>query len=224
MLAGGRGTRLGDRLQGLPKPMVPVGKKPFLELVLTRLAEAGCNRAILSIGYRYDLIQQYFGKRFCGMEIDYAIEERPLGTGGAIRLALRSVHEASAIVLNGDTLLEVDYGNLLQSHTESDAVLTLAGIKQDDTSRFGSLIIEAGRIISICEKGQGGPGWINGGVYVLKTNIQWPPELPDKFSFETDFLMKRAAILKPRVFTCCGYFLDIGVPEDLDRAQHELAS
>lgn len=222
VLAGGRGTRLGNRLQGIPKPMAPIGNRPFLQVLLTRLGAAGCSRIILSVGYLHEVIQRYFGAGFGGMQLEYAIEAEPLGTGGGIRSAMRLAQERNILVLNGDTFLQIDYGKLLKSHIDLDAKLTIAAVKQEDVSRFGALVIEEGHIVSISEKGRGGPGWINGGVYVLKTDMIWPPELPDRFSFEADFLMNYVPTLKPLAFECSGFFLDIGIPADLDRAQHEL--
>ena len=88
VLAGGFGTRLATRLQGVPKPMAPVAGRPFLEILLTQLQRAGCNRVVLSVGHLHRVIQDHFGASFLGMHVEYAIESFPLGTGGAIRLAL----------------------------------------------------------------------------------------------------------------------------------------
>jgi D-glycero-alpha-D-manno-heptose 1-phosphate guanylyltransferase len=222
ILAGGRGTRLGDRLGGMPKPMALVGGRPFLEILLRRLSSADCNRIILSVGYRHDAIEAHFGRQFGNMQIDYVVEAEPLGTGGAIRRALLSANESEVMVLNGDTFLEIDYQVFLRAHLGWRSPLTVAAVEQQDTSRFGALVLADNRVVSILEKGGSGPGWINGGVYLLNSALKWPSHLPENFSFETDFLMKQVAVLRPFAFQCSGYFLDIGVPEDLDRAQHEL--
>src|SRR5580658_4214980 len=103
VLAGGLGTRLASRLHGLPKPMAPVAGRPFLEILLNQLHRSGCTRVLLAVGHRHSVIQDHFGASFHGIEIDYAVESVPLGTGGAIRLALAHAREESVLVLNGDT-------------------------------------------------------------------------------------------------------------------------
>lgn len=224
ILAGGKGTRLTTRLEGVPKPMAPIGNKPFLEILLDRLVAGGCSRAILSVGYLHNVIQQHFGLSYKQMSLEYAIENEPLGTGGAIRKAITAAIEPNILVLNGDTLLDIDYLQFLQFHTGHDSELTIAAVEQENISRYGRLAIEGDRIVSFEEKTQNGGGWINGGVYALKASLIWPSDLPRRFSFESDFLMKDVARLRPLAFKCSGYFLDIGLPEDLDRAQYELAS
>ena len=106
VLAGGFGTRLATRLHGVPKPMAPVAGRPFLEILLTQLQRAGCSHVVLSVGHLHSVIQDHFGASFRGMRVDYAIESVPLGTGGAVRLALQQAKEESVLVLNGDTFLQ----------------------------------------------------------------------------------------------------------------------
>lgn len=109
VLAGGLGTRLRTVLSdGTPKPMAPIGGKPFLELLLNRLAESGFSRVVLSVGYKYECIRNHFGNSFSGMSLNYVIEKTPLGTGGAIRLAMDKCSGDYLIVFNGDTYLKVD--------------------------------------------------------------------------------------------------------------------
>ena len=223
ILAGGLGTRLASRLQGLPKPMAPVAGRPFLEILLKQLHRCGCARVLLSVGYRHEVIQEHFGAAFCGMKIDYAVESAPLGTGGAIRLALEQANEESVLVLNGDTFLDADYAAMMRFHEEEGAEATLAAIHRDDVSRYGGVTIEGRRVVGFEEKGRTGPGWINAGTYVLARNLAWPPALAEKFSIEHDFFAPEVARLRPAAYKVEGYFLDIGVPEDYDRAQTELA-
>jgi len=223
VLAGGFGTRLAGRLAGVPKPMAPIAGRPFLEILLNQLQRAGCARVQLSVGYLHEVIQSHFGSDFRGMRIDYAIEETPLGTGGAIRLALAQAAEDSVLVLNGDTFLDADYGAMMRFHTAADAAMTMAVSHQEDVARYGAVLVHDGRIVGFEEKGRPGYGWINAGAYVLNRNLAWPQGLAQKFSFETDVLMPEIARIAPAAFEVEGFFLDIGVPEDLDRAQTELA-
>lgn len=223
ILAGGLGTRLASRLQGLPKPMAPAAGRPFLEILLTQLRRSGCTRVLLSVGHRHTVIQDYFGAAFHGMTLEYAVESVPLGTGGAIRLALAQAREESVLVLNGDSFLDADYADMLRFHSSQGAAVTLAAVHCDDVSRYGGVTIEDGRIVGFEEKGRSGSGWISAGSYVLARDLVWPAALPEKFSIETDFFMPEVARLRPAAYEVDGFFLDIGIPEDLDRAQTELA-
>jgi len=233
VLAGGLGTRLASRLHGLPKPMAPVAGRPFLEILLTQLRRSGCSRVLLSVGHQHTVIQDHFGASFHGMPLDYVIESVPLGTGGAIRLALARAREESVLVLNGDTFLDADYAAMLRFHAaevqaRGGAAVTLAVVHRDDVSRYGSVAIKGHRITGFQEKGSAGPGqthagWISAGTYALSRNLAWPPALPEKFSVEQDFFVPEVARLRPAAFKVDGFFLDIGIPEDLDRAQAELA-
>lgn len=223
ILAGGLGTRLAVRLNGIPKAMASVGGRPFLEILLDRLRRAGCTRVLLAVGYLHAAIKDHFGASYRGMILDYVIEKIPMGTGGAIRAALHCASEQTVLVLNGDTFLDLDYEALLNFHTMEAASLTLAITPQADVSRYGGVILSGNRIVGFEEKGRSGPGWINAGVYALQTNMQWPANLAEKFSFEIDFLAPNLALLNPAAFPVESFFLDVGVPEDLDRAQIELA-
>lgn len=178
---------------------------------------------LLSVGHLHAAIQHHFGTAFHGMQVDYVIEDVPLGTGGALRKALDHASEETVLVLNGDTFLEIDYAAMLKFHKDQAALLTLAITKQTDISRYGEVIFTGQRIVGFQEKDRSGPGWINGGVYALNTKIHWPAHLTGRFSFEKDFLIQELPQLVPSAFRVEGFFLDIGIPEDLDRAQTEFA-
>jgi D-glycero-alpha-D-manno-heptose 1-phosphate guanylyltransferase len=223
ILAGGLGTRLASRLSGVPKPMAPIAGRPFLDILLNQLKEAGCTRVLLSVGHLHEAIRGHFGQSYGGMRIDYAIEETPLGTGGAIRNALAQAREDAALVLNGDTFLEADYAAMMRFHRAEEAAMTMAVAWQDDISRYGGVVVNDRRVIAFQEKGQPRAGLINAGAYVLDRDFPWPAELAGRFSFEHQVLAPRVGELRPAAFIVSGYFLDIGVPEDYDRAQRELA-
>src|ERR1700749_5301445 len=108
ILAGGLGTRINSRLKDLPKSMAPVGGRPFLALLLDQLFAAGSARVLLSVGYLRRAILETFGDSYRGMPLKYVIEEKPLGTGGAMRLALSQTQEHATLVLNGDTYVDID--------------------------------------------------------------------------------------------------------------------
>ena len=224
VLAGGFGTRLASRLNNIPKPMALVAGRPFLEILFGHLGRNGCTRALLSVGHLHQVIQKHFGSSFHGIQIEYVIEPEPLGTGGAIRTALEQAHEPSVLVLNGDTFLAANLAALLSAHDTAEAAFTMAIAHQLDIARYGGVLLNGDRVVGFEEKGRTGPGWINAGVYAITRDLAWPPGLQGKFSFERDFLMPEIERLSPLAFPTDGFFLDIGIPEDLDRAQTELAN
>ena len=222
ILAGGLGTRLQAACPGIPKVMAPVGSRPFLEILIDYLASEGVQSVILSVGYRHDAILEFFGSRHGAVSIAYAIEDSPLGTGGAIRKALAQVAEDAALVLNGDTFLRVDYRKLVAAHRASGAPLTIALKQVEDVSRYGSVALSGDRIAGFAEKQAAGPGLINTGVYVVNARIFDGFDLPEAFSFERDFLYRAVDAIAPNGHVVDGYFIDIGVPEDYRRAATDL--
>ncbi len=222
ILAGGFGTRLQAVVKDVPKPLADISGKPFLAYLLQNLQNHGFKKIVISIGYLADKITEYFGNSYLGMEIFYAKENQPLGTGGAILNSLQFIDKNKpVVVLNGDTFLQIDYKNLLQQHKTK---LTLVLRKMDNCSRYGSVQFDENLVIknfeekSVEEKS----GFINGGVYVLDVQIFEKISLPQKFSFEADFLMKYLLELKPQAFLVDNYFIDIGIPDDYAKAQNEL--
>jgi D-glycero-alpha-D-manno-heptose 1-phosphate guanylyltransferase len=224
ILAGGLGTRLSSRLVDVPKSMAPIAGRPFLAILLDELIDAGCRRVILSVGHLRQSIIDTFQQNYRGVSLDYVIEEEPLGTGGAVYKALQYASESSALVLNGDTFLDADFSAILALHDSNGRPMTMAVTKVEDMARYGGVVIRDGCVSGLIEKGCKGPGWINAGAYALRKDFPWPAGLPARFSFETDVLAPFLEQISPTAFLCEGYFLDIGVPEDLDRAQIELAA
>ncbi len=222
VLAGGFGTRLAAAVPGVPKPMAPVCGRPFLELLLGALRSKGLCRAVLSLGYRSEMITSHFGARFGALELAYEIETEPLGTGGAMRRGLARCQGDAALVVNGDTLLDLELAALCQRWSQQRRPLLVA-CEVPDTTRYGRLDVAEGRLVGFTEKGTPGPGWINSGHYVLPCNLLADPSLPAAFSFEAHFLTPRLSQLDVAVFASQGAFIDIGIPEDYARAQTELA-
>ena len=223
VLAGGLGTRLRSVVPDLPKPMAPVAGRPFLEILLDRLAATGFERVVLSVGYRHEVIEAHFGPRHRHLELVYAVERQPLGTGGGLALALAEPRAAAASVFNGDTYLELDPAAMLQAHVAAGARLTLAAVAMADVSRYGALEIVEERVTGFAEKGRQGPGWINGGVSLLDPALVLDAGLTPPWSLETDLLMPRLAEIRPLAYRTQGRFIDIGIPEDYARAQNLLA-
>jgi len=224
ILAGGRGTRLSSVVPDLPKPMAPICGKPFLDYLLQRLAAQGISRVCLSVGYLADKIQNFYGSHFGEIELIYSVENSPLGTGGAMRAALVQTAADDVLVLNGDTIAEVDLQRMAAIHRASKRPITLALIWVPDTARYGAVQINNGTVTGFLEKGTTGPGFINAGCYLLKRSLFAQFCLPPSFSFEQEFLTRYLEELKPAASTSDGYFIDIGVPEDYQRAQIEMCA
>jgi D-glycero-alpha-D-manno-heptose 1-phosphate guanylyltransferase len=224
ILAGGFGTRLQSVVSTLPKPMAPVNGIPFLNYQLDYLKASGVQQVILSIGYLADKIISYYGLTYKGLSITYVMEETPLGTGGGIRLAMEKCTDASVLVLNGDSFFDVDLTLFVQQHEQSKAPCSLALRRVEDSSRYGKIETDASnRITSFKEKSnEAQAGTINGGVYLLDTAVYKANTLSkESFSIEKDFFEKQLSDLTLKGFVFDGYFIDIGIPEDYLKAQHD---
>lgn len=214
ILAGGLGKRLAGAIGDLPKPMAPVAGRPFLEWQLDALERRGITRVVLSVGHRREAVEGHFGTRYRGLALDYAREEAPLGTGGAIVAAMRSVRGDAAFVLNGDTFIRAPLHALESGDGCAIAVLVA---RVADAARFGTVVVEAGHVTAFREKADGGPGLVNSGVYwIAKRALAGVAAAP--FSFERDFMEPRVAELAMCAVVTAEPFVDIGLPESLAAA------
>jgi D-glycero-alpha-D-manno-heptose 1-phosphate guanylyltransferase len=218
VLAGGFGTRLSKMVSDVPKPMAPIDGRPFLEILLASLARKGFRRVILSLGFMAEKISEYFGTNFGDLELTYVVEDSPLGTGGAIRLAITACVQDHVFVFNGDTYLGLE-ADLLERQWQENQCTIVVGRKVSDTSRYGRLVVDGRHIVSFAEKGLSRPGLINAGCYVLATSALDLYPLNQPFSFEADFLIPETSRGLVEVFVTEGMFIDIGIPEDYLRAQ-----
>lgn len=221
VLAGGEGRRLRPVVRDLPKPMATVAGRPFLWWLLSRLKQQRVPRVILSVGYKAEVIRSYFGDVFDGMEIAYSTEHEPLGTGGAMRLALEQAKEAEVTVLNGDTFTDINLQDLVSQFESSVTDLAIGVTHLDDIARYGAVVIDeqTDAVIGFDEKRGAAAGYINAGVYILRRDIFVRYPVQARFSFERDFLPTHLAALKPIAFKEVRAFIDIGVPDDYTRAQ-----
>jgi len=224
ILAGGLGTRIRSVSGDLPKVMLPVAGRPFLEHVLTALSARGFGRVILAVGYRRDRIRAHFGTVFAGIDLIYSEEFEPRGTGGATRQALQMAETGDVFVLNGDTFAELDYGAMMDRHKSLSAQVPMAVAAVADLARFGAVEIEDDRVIAFREKGLTGPGLINAGVYVLRRDLLDGFAADRHFSLENDVLVPDVARLHPVAWRMSGRFIDIGVPADFEAASALLAA
>ena len=220
VLAGGFGTRLRAVVADVPKPMAPVAGRPFLSWVLAQLASQGVGRVVLSVGYLHEVIVDFFGEAFEGMAIDYAIEPQPLGTGGAVAQALSRCRGEHALVLNGDTYIDLDIASLEQAWQRERRCLVV-GRQVADTARYGRIGHDGdGRVRSFAEKGGSGPGVINAGVYLLPVDLLRGRPLSVPYALEQQVLVPLAEQGRLALHVAPGgRFIDIGVPEDYAAAQ-----
>jgi NDP-sugar pyrophosphorylase family protein len=224
ILAGGRGTRLRPYTTTIPKPLVPIGdESAILEIVLRQLAHDGIRRITMAIGHLGELIRAYVGTGDqWGIEVDYAPELVPLGTMGPVVTILDRLPERF-LVLNGDILTDLRFDDLLAHHNASSAPLTIATCRRVVDVDFGVLQVERGRVVGFQEK----PRLeypVSMGVYALtrETLAGYPRGEP--LGFDQLVLDLLAAGTNPASFTFDGYWLDIGRPEDYDRANLEFAA
>ncbi len=224
VLAGGQGTRLrGTFDEALPKCLAPVGGKPFLYWLFRYLEVQGCTYCALSLGYKSEAVLQWLEDSPPPFLVDCVIEEAPLGTGGGLAAALQVATAEDVVVLNGDTLFDIELGDLLTQHQISGAETLLALKPLEDPDRYGTVALSGeGVITGFQEKAPGAKGLINGGVYVVNREEFLARNLPEAFSFERDYLERflSEGAFKGNVQE--GYFIDIGVPADYERAQTEI--
>jgi D,D-heptose 1,7-bisphosphate phosphatase len=220
ILVGGKGTRLGELTAATPKPMLLVGGQPFLSYLIDTLRRYGFRDIVLLAGYYAEQIQAYcdgfdpaFGSVRC------VVEEQALGTGGAHKHAA-AVLDPEFLVLNGDTHIDLKMNDLLVAGLDA-SLGRLALRSVPDTARYGRVTLDAGRLVGFNEKGVGGAGMINGGVYYLSRSVL--DLIPESFfSLETDLFPQLIAEGKLEGRAYAGFFLDIGVPEDYRQAQTQI--
>ncbi|WP_264004207.1 sugar phosphate nucleotidyltransferase [Mycolicibacterium sphagni] len=217
VLAGGFGTRLRGAIpEGLPKPMAPIGSKPFLEHLLDRGIAQGVRDIHLLVGYRAEIITGHFGAAYRDVPISYSFEETPLGTGGALKAAAAQLAD-EFVFANGDTFADCDYPDLLDRLGSGVLSMTLAAIA--DVSRYGSVVTEGDVAVRFREKGATGPGMVNAGTYGCRRELLGM--LPERasFSFETDFLEPALPKLRPPFQIVKSGIIDIGTPESYRLAE-----
>jgi NDP-mannose synthase len=216
VLAGGKGRRLEPYTTVLPKPLMPVGDMPVLEVLLRRLAAAGLTRVHLAVGHLAQLIQAYFGDGSAlGLELSYWIEKEPLGTAGPLsQITLTSDH---VLVMNGDLLTTLDFRDLLETHERTGAAATIAVLRRDVPIDFGVVRVEGGDVRGFDEKPVLSYD-VSMGVYVFERRVVdlVPPGEHFDFPDLLQALLKRDQRVAAHRFE--GFWLDIGRHEDYELA------
>lgn len=221
ILAGGLGTRLKHLIPDLPKPMANVAGKPFLYYILKHLQNQGFRDVYLSIGYKAEKIQEYFQSHFHSVSLHYIKEEEPLGTGGAIAYSFQKINADNILVINGDTFLNFNFQDLLQAHQNEKFTIALKYIRS--SNRYGFVQIKDNYLSGFSEKSDVlRDGWINAGVYLINKQFLLS-HIPAKktFSFEKDVLETIYKHTPINTFLSRDYFIDIGIPEDYNKAQSD---
>lgn len=220
ILVGGRGTRLGALTIDTPKPLLGVGGRPFLSYIIENLVRQGFNDILLLAGYQARSVLDFAEQcRHPGLQLRCLLEDSPLGTGGALRHAQAQLEE-HFLLLNGDTLFDINLNDLAVPEM-GDALARVALRRVDDTDRFGRIELQDKKILAMQEKGVSGPGLINGGLYfMVKACIQMLPL--GASSLENDLFPQLISgqLLEGREYS--GFFLDIGIPLDLQAAQNSV--
>ena len=222
ILCGGLGTRLGRLTKDTPKPLLEVAGKPFIAHVLNRLRFAGIDGLVLAAGFQWAKLKHYIGDSWEGVPVHYSVEPFPLGTGGAIKAAMASATLSEALVFNGDTLFDIDIASFLDFANKSAAQACISLRIVENCSRYGRVTVGPnGEMLTFGEKGYKDAGLINGGIYYLRSHCL-DRIRAESFSFESDFLSLQQPGLSIYGMPFDDYFIDIGIPSDLKRAELEL--
>jgi D-glycero-alpha-D-manno-heptose 1-phosphate guanylyltransferase len=224
VLAGGMGTRLRSVVADRPKVLAPVAGRPFLTYLLDQIVDAGIDRVVLSTGHLAEQFDSVIGDRYRDIQIVYAHEEQPLGTGGAIRFACGFSDADQLLVMNGDSYCDADLSSYIDWHVGGRHDVSLMLAKVNDTSRYGTVEIDAGgRITAFIEKRpESSRGYINAGVYLLRRPmLDQFPTVPSSIERDLFPVWLRERTLMGWVTD--GEFIDIGIPSDYERSHEFMA-
>lgn len=219
ILAGGRGTRLAPYTTLLPKPLMPVGDMAIIELLIRRLSAAGIERVTIAVGHLASLIQAYLAVQGAwGLEVDYSVEVHPLGTAGPLRL-IQDLDE-TFLVMNGDLLTDLDFDALVQAHRALGSAITVGTYRREVQIDLGVVKASHGYVVDYQEK----PTFdflVSMGVYVLEPSVLRFLQ-PDTALDLPDLVKRLLAEGQPvGSYLHDGYWLDIGRPDDYERAQQD---
>lgn len=217
IMAGGKGTRLRPYTMLLPKPLMPLGDRAILEIILRQLSVAGFQRVTLAVNHQANILMAYFGDGSkWSIEIDYSVENEPLGTMGPLKL----IHDLpdNFLVMNGDVLTDIDYAQFFASHVDNKRLMSISAAKREQLIDYGVLKLDAlGKLHSFEEKPRI-PYLVSMGVYCLSRELV--KRIPENRSFGFDDLV--LSLLESNepahVVEHNGYWLDIGRPDDYQKA------
>lgn len=218
ILAGGLGTRLQSVVNNKPKCMASVANEPFLKYIMDYLTKERFEHVILALGYKAEYVLEWVSDKKFLFELSYVIESKPLGTGGAIKNASRKMKSNTCFIFNGDTYFNIDTAGLMKFHIDKKADISIALRLMENFDRYGSVDIDDNfRIYGFNEKKYQKKGFINGGIYIINKEVL-NNSFPESFSFEKDILESGLEHFNIAGFIQDGYFIDIGIPSDYEKA------
>lgn len=220
ILAGGKGTRLHPYTTNFPKALMPIGDKPILEVVIEQLKNSGINNIIITVGHLEELIRVFFkdGKKY-GVDIEYSIEDKPLGTAGPLNLIKNKLNEGF-LMMNADVLSDIDYNKFIDYHEKNKGIGTIALAKREVNIDFGVVELDEKRRISDWKEKPTINYLVSMGVYAFKKKaLDYLPEgkidLPDFLRI----MLNQGEVINGYIHD--GYWLDIGRPKDYELACRE---
>ena len=221
ILAGGFGKRLQDRVNNLPKPMAPINGRPFLDYLFDYLFKNNIEKVILSVFYKFEQIKEYYKNSYKNISISYSIDSEPLGTGGAIKAALKKSSSENTLIINGDTYFNVDLECLYKYHSSKKNDITIALKKMENFDPYGTVQTnKEAKVLTIKKRVYRKSGSIDGGIYLVKNDLFY--ENDDKYFSFNDFIINNINKLKIGSLLFDEVFIDIGVPNDYDKANKVL--
>ena len=223
ILCGGFGKRLQRVVKDIPKPMAKIKQRPFLSILIDFIASYGFKRFILCTGYKADTIERYYSQRYNNLIIEFSREEKPLGTGGAIKNAENYIKSSPFLVANGDSFCKINFKEFVDFHFRRDALISIAVTNTDICDDYGTISIDdSHRIIEFNEKVKGYKNrLVNAGFYLLQRAVFSLMPEKNNFSIERYFFPK---IIKSNLyaFETQERLIDIGTPERYEKAKHLL--
>jgi NDP-sugar pyrophosphorylase family protein len=223
ILAGGRGTRLRPYTVVLPKPLMPVGDHPILEVIVRQLAAQGFEHITMAVNHQANLIKAFFGDGSAwGVRVDYSMESQPLST--IAPLALIPDLPEHFLLMNGDVLTDLDFGSFWETHVREDHTFTIAAACRTDTTEYGVLHVDEANILTGFEEKPVKKYLVSMGVYMVSRRLL--AKIPSGRKYGFDDLMHDLLAERTPVAVCPyeGYWLDIGRPDDYMRAIDDFES
>ena len=217
ILAGGKGTRLLPYTVSLPKPLMPIGEYPILEIVIRQLVAFGFDTVTMAVNHQADIIKAFFqdGEKW-GINIKYSLEDKPLSTMGPLKLI--SELPENFLVMNGDVLSDLNYGAFLDNHADNGRLFTISASSRNDKVDYGVLRVNSDGILTEFEEKPVNSYLVSMCIYALNRVVLG--YIPEDIPFGFDDLMYKflAENQKVKVIPHDGYWLDIGRPDDYARA------
>jgi D-glycero-alpha-D-manno-heptose 1-phosphate guanylyltransferase len=220
ILCGGKGTRLGALTKNKPKALMLINNIPFLEIILKKFISLGVSKIVLATGHFHDQIKSIIGYEFFNKEIIYSHEKKPLGTGGAIKKAFQLIEDDTSFVINGDTFIDINAEEIACLCEKNNSILVM---KSKSNTRYSNFYIKNNKIMTVSGIDRPQNLYINTGLYFLEKKI-FKAINEDCFSFEEIFLSKFIDKFNFRPLITNTYFIDIGIPLDLERFKLDFKS